>query len=146
MIVQALVDAFLLDLLKSVAQDVFRMALYTADADLSAATPAYMTQGEVPVSFAGPNGNEPTGYGAGGIVLTGLTVHLEGGVAFLDWADPVWPRSTITARAGLIYNFSKNNRAVAVLDLGKNFTSTNGNFTVTLPPPTAAEALIGIGG
>jgi hypothetical protein len=45
----------------------------------------------------------------------------------------VWPGSTIRARGALVYNFSRDNRAVAVLDFGAEVASTNDKFTVTLP-------------
>jgi hypothetical protein len=138
MITQAITDSFILEILQGIhtPQDEYRMALYTADAILDRLTVVYTPVGEV----------IGQGYGAGGLKLNGYTAQSQDGWAFLDWADPVWPFATITARGGLIYNFSKGNRAVAVLDLEKNFTSTNGNFIVTLPEPTPVTALIGIGG
>jgi len=44
----------------------------------------------------------------------------------------------------LIYNASKANRAIAVLDFGADIASTNGDFTITLPAATAADALLRI--
>lgn len=138
MIIQAMTNSFLLDILQGLHEpnDTYRMALYSQDADLSDETTVYTTAGEV----------IGQGYGAGGQVLTGYVVGREDRVAFLSWDNPVWPYASVTARGALIYNFSKGNRAIAVLDLGKNFTSTNGSFKVTLPEPTAATALIQIGG
>jgi len=135
MIQQSIVNSFRFDLLMRMATDTFRMALYTADAMLSEATPAYQTTDEV----IGP------GYSAGGIVLTGFVVGQDGRFAFASWTDPVWPISSITARGALIYNATQANRAVAVLDLGQNYTSTNGKFTVALPELTVNTALIRIG-
>lgn len=133
MIVQGLTESFFLEILRGIhtPEDTYRMALYSTSADLSPKTTAYTTVGEV-------NGQ---GYAAGGQNLAGYKTALERGVALLEWATPVWRNSTIAARAGLIFNLSKGNRAVAVLDLGKVFTSTNGDFVVTLP-----EGLLGIGG
>lgn len=111
------------------------MALYTRDATLIPETVSYTAAKEV----------VGQGYTAGGQALTGYLSILESGVALLDWDDPIWLRATITARAALIYNFSKENRALAVLDLGSDFISTNGNFTVTLPEPTPTTAIIRIG-
>jgi hypothetical protein len=135
MIIQALTNAFKLDLLQRLMSDVFRMALYADRAILDVNTLSYTPDGEV---------NGP-GYAAGGLVLSGMSVVLEGTVALIDWADPVWPNATITARGALIYNFTQANRAVAVIDLGKNYASTNGSFMVMLPEPTAKNALIRIG-
>jgi hypothetical protein len=136
MIVAGLSRSFLTDILMGVHQptDVYRIALYTRAADLTRETPAYTAQGEVIAP----------GYSAGGLVLLGYNVLRDADAAVLDFADPVWPNATITARAALIYNFSKDNRAVVVLDLGKDVTSTNGSFTVTLPEPTATTAVVRI--
>jgi hypothetical protein len=133
MIVQGVCNLFKLDLLQFMAKDVFRMALYTSDAMLDVGTEYYTTEGEV--------ANSP-GYSAGGIVLRGFFAELVGKVALLSWSNPVWENSQITARAGLIYNHSRNNVAVAVVDLGKDYTSTNGSFTVRLPEAKPQTALI----
>jgi hypothetical protein len=42
----------------------------------------------------------------------------------------------------LIYNVTKANKAVAVLDFGGPFMSSNNTFTVTFPPATATTAVI----
>lgn len=130
---------FKLALLQQMILDVFRIALYTVDAGLSPDTPAYTTQGEV---IGAP------GYTAGGQVLQGADVALIGTTAALTWTDPVWPNSTITARSALIYDASRNNMAVVVLDMGpsptgnqQGYSSTNGNFLVKL---SSAETLIGV--
>ena len=52
--------------------------------------------------------------------------------------------STITARGALIYNSSKSNKSVAVLDFGADKTSTSGDFTIIMPTPDASNALIRI--
>lgn len=136
MIVTALTNAFLLDLLARTMQDVFRIALYTDAASLGPGTPTYTTVGEA----------QGQGYKAGGQVLTGCLCDCQPGeAAWMTWANPVWPKSSIVARGALIYNASRGNKAVASLDLGKNFTSTDGDFLVKLPPPGAATALIAIG-
>jgi hypothetical protein len=44
----------------------------------------------------------------------------------------------------LIYNSSKANRAVAVLDFGADKTSTDGDFAVLLPTASATTAIIRI--
>lgn len=118
------------------AADVYRIALYTSASNMGAGTTAYTTTNEV----------TGTGYTAGGMNMTGITVALDGNSAVLDWTtDPVWATSTITANGALIYNSSKGNRAVAVLSFGGDISSTAGNFTVTLPAPTAAAGLVRIG-
>lgn len=141
MIVQGLVNSFKLEMLDGLhrASHDYRIALYAERANLSPETTAYVTLGEVPSSDAQGN---PTGYKAGGLLLSGRQSKLVGGIALATWDNPVWPNASITARAGLIYNASVSNKAVAVVDLGKNFTSTNGDFRVTFPAFTPESALI----
>ena len=83
-----------------------------------------------------------TGYTAGGNTLTSPAISLDGTTAVVDFADSTWSTATITARGALIYNSSKSNRAIAVLDFGEDKTSTSGNFTVQFPAATASTAVI----
>ena len=111
--------------------DTFKMALYVSTATIGATTTVYTTSGEV----------SGTGYTAGGVVLTGATVSSSGSVAYVDFADASWPSASFAARGALIYNASKGNKAVAVLDFGADKTATT-NFVVQMPSNTASSALI----
>ena len=111
--------------------DVLKMALYTAAADLSQAATAYTTSGEV----------TGTGYAAGGETLTNVQVLLSGTTAYVTFDNPTWANASFTCRGALIYNTSKANRAIAVLDFGADKTAS-GTFTVQLPAATAAAALL----
>ena len=111
--------------------DTLKLALYTAAADLSQATTAYTAAGEV----------VGTGYIAGGIPLVNVQVLLSGTTAYVTFDNPVWPNASFVCRGGLIYNSSKANRAIAVLDFGADKTAS-GTFTVQLPAATAASALL----
>jgi hypothetical protein len=62
----------------------------------------------------------------------------------VDFNDISFTSATITARGALIYNSSKSNKAIAVLDFGSDKISTNGTFTVQMPAATASDALIRI--
>ena len=104
-----------------------------ATAELGADTLIYTTTGET----AG------AGYTAGGEVLTGVTVLTSGTTAYVDFADPTWNPAAFTARGALIYNASKGNKAIAVLDFGADKTATT-SFTVQMPANTATSALIRI--
>jgi hypothetical protein len=115
--------------------DTFKIALYTSFATLSAATTVYSTSNEVPTG---------SGYSAGGNTLSGTTVTLSGTTAFVTFSDTTWSASTITARGALIYNSSKSNKAVAVLDFGTDKSSTAANFTIQFPANTSTTALIRI--
>lgn len=114
--------------------DTIKIALYTSSATLGASTTVYTTSDEV----------VGTGYTAGGNTLTGATVSLSGTTAFVDFSDTTWSTATITARGALIYNSSKSNKAIAVLDFGGDKTSTAGNFTVQFPTNDASSAVIRI--
>lgn len=114
--------------------DVFYIALYTSSAVLSEATTVYAATNEVVA----------VGYTAGGNILSGAAITLSGTTAFVDFNNTTWTTATITARGALIYNSSKSNKAVAVLDFGGDKSSTAGDFTVIMPTPNAANALIRI--
>ncbi len=133
-IFQTLTSSFKLEVLEAVhdfTTDTFKLALYISTADLGAGTTVYGTSGEV----------VGTGYTAGGVTLTGTTVNLSGSVAYVDFADASWNPASFTARGALIYNASKGNKAVAVLDFGADKTSTT-TFTVQMPSNNASSALI----
>lgn len=134
MISQTLTTSFKRELLLAVhdfSTDTFKLALYTANATLNDTTTVYASSNEV----------VGTGYTAGGVVLTGATVNTSGTTAYVDFDNAVWNPASFTARGGLIYNASKGNKAVAVLDFGADKTATT-QFTVTMPANTSAAALI----
>lgn len=112
--------------------DVFKIALFTSSATFSAATTAYAATNEV----------VGTGYTAGGATLTNVTPTSSGTTAFVDFSDVTWSTATITARGALIYNSSKSNKAVAVLDFGSDKTSTAADFVVTFPAADATNAIV----
>ena len=109
--------------------DVLKIALYTASANLNEDTTAYSASNEV----------TGTGYVAGGVDMTGVVVHSEGFTAYVGFDNVVFG-AAVTARCALIYNSSKADRAIAVLDFGSDKTSAN--FTITMPSNTASSALI----
>jgi hypothetical protein len=131
MITQTATTPFKADLLKGIHDfdaDIFKMVLYVATAELGASTAEYTPVGEV----------TGAGYTAGGEIMTGVSVSPQG---FVNFANVVWPVANFTARGALIYNSSKSNRAVAVLDFGADKTATT-SFTVQVPPNTATSALL----
>jgi hypothetical protein len=113
--------------------DTLKIALYTAAADLGPSTTAYnvATAGQV----------TGAGYTAGGEIITGAQVLLSGTTAYLTFNNPTWSGASFTCRGALIYNASKANRAIAVLDFGADKTASV-TFTVQLPAATAAAALL----
>lgn len=109
--------------------DEIKIALYTAEANLNEATTAYSSDNEV----------SGTGYTAGGVVMTGITINTSGYTAYVGFNDVVF-NASVTARCALLYNATQGNKSIAVLDFGSDKTSTN--FTITMPANTATSALI----
>jgi hypothetical protein len=118
---------------QNLSTDTLKMALYTASADLNAATTAYTSSNEV------TGGN----YTAGGLVLTNVTVTTSGTTVYLSFSNPSWPNASFTCRGALIYNLTKSNKSIAVLNFGSDKVATPATpFVVVLPANTAATALI----
>ena len=135
MITQTQTTSFKEELYKGIHDlltDNIKIALYTAFADLGADTIAYTTSNEI----------TGTGYAAGGITLTGATVLTSSDTAFVSFNNASWPGATFTCRGALIYNASKANRSVAVLNFGSDRSVTSNTFTVTFPANTADSAII----
>jgi hypothetical protein len=137
---QGLTNSFKQEMLQAgqnLATDTLRMALYTAFSDIGPETTVYTTGNEI----------TGTGYTAGGAVMTGVTINTQttgpdAGTVFVDFADVSWPGADFTARGALIYNVTRSNKSVAVLDFGSDKTFTAANNTVTMPANTATTALI----
>jgi hypothetical protein len=133
MIQQGATTIFKTNLLNGVENfttDTYKIALYTALADLGPATTAYTTTGEI----------TGTGYVAGGNTLTNVVPAAGNGVAFISFLNTTWNPASFTARGALIYN-SATGAAVAVLDFGSDKTAST-TFTVTFPTATASDAII----
>lgn len=113
----------------NLATDNIYIALYTAAANLNESTTVYSSNNEV----------SGTGYNPGGVQMTGATINSSGFTAYVDFNDVVF-NAAVTARCALIYNASKANRSIAVLDFGSDKTSSN--FTITMPANSATTALI----
>jgi len=114
--------------------DVLKMALYTSAADLGPDTAAYTTSGE----------SSGTGYTAGGEILLNVTVDSGQQTGFASFDNPAWPGSSLTARGALIYNSSKSNKSIAVINFGTDQTTVAQTLNVVLPPDTPESAAIRI--
>jgi hypothetical protein len=137
---QGLTNSFKQEMLQAgqnIATDTLRMALYTAFADIGPETTVYTTTNEV----------TGTGYTAGGVAVTGATINTQttgpnAGTVYVDFNNVSWPGANFVARGALIYNVTRSNKTVAVLDFGSDKTFTSINNTVTMPANTATTALI----
>ena len=138
MIVQGQTTLFKLNLLKGLENFAvgtpytYKIALYTALADLNSQTTAYTTTNEV----------TGTGYTAGGKTLTIVppNSNTTAQTAFVSFLPAVWTSSSFTTRGALIYN-STTNAAVCVLNFGSD-KITNGTFTITFPTADATSAIL----
>lgn len=145
-ILQTATTSFKVELLQGVhnfgptSPDTFKVALYTAAASLNSSITSYTTSDEV----VGP------GYAAGGNTLAispfPVAATNSQGVptSYVSFQDTTWPNSTFTARGALIYNASKDNRSVAVLDFGSDKTVNNDTFQIIFPTPDANSAIVRI--
>jgi hypothetical protein len=138
---QAVCNSFKAELLGGVhdfdsgSGQVFKLALFQSNANLSAGTTVFTSTNE-----AATGGQ----YTTGGGVLAGQTVSLDTSTAIVDFADLSFTGVTLTAEGALIYNTSAGNKAVCVLSFGGDKTATSGTFTILFPAFTAANAILRI--
>lgn len=138
MITAGMCNSFKEELLKGIhdfTTDTFKAALYTNSATLGPDTTVYTTTDEA----------SGAGYTAGGNTLTGVTVALSQGVAYVDFSDTTWAAGSFSARAALIYNSSKADRAVAVYEFGEVKTVSSGNFQLQFPANNPTDAVVRVG-
>lgn len=118
----------------------FKIALYTAAADLNASTTVYSSTNEV----------TGAGYTAGGNTLVISTSPTSGNnssavpTAFISFQNTTWTNATFTARCALIYNSTQSNKSVAVLDFGSDKTVNNDTFQIIFPTADANSAIVRI--
>lgn len=137
-IVQGQTTVFKLNLLKALENFAvgtpytYKMALYTAFANLNSSTTAYTTENEI----------TGTGYTAGGLALTVIPPDFNNTdeTAFVSFLPAIWNPASFTTRGALIYN-STTGAAVCVLNFGSDKTTT-GTFTVQFPTANATDAII----
>jgi hypothetical protein len=145
-ILQTATTSFKVELLQAVhnfgptSANTFKIALYTASADINASTTIYTTSSEV----------VGTGYTAGGNTLVISTSPTSGNnssnvpTAYISFNNSSWTSATFTARAALIYNVTQGNKSVAVLDFGTDKTVINDTFQIIFPTPDANSAIVRI--
>ena len=137
---QGLTNSFKQEMLQAgqnLVTDTLYMALYTALSDIGSLTTVYTTANEV----------TGTGYTAGGVIVTGVTLNTEttgpnAGTVYANFDNVSWPGANFVARGALIYNVTRSNKSVAVLDFGSDKTFSSVSNTVTMPVNSATTALI----
>jgi len=136
MIVQTITNSFKSDILQAaqnLATDTLYLALFTASANLNANTVAYSSANEV----------TSTNYTAGGKLVTGVTIttDTQNNIVYLNFNNVTWTNVSFVCRGALLYNQTRSNRSIAVLNWGSD-KNAGPNFVVTLPANTSTTALI----
>lgn len=118
--------------------DVLKMALFTSSSNIGPGTSSYSSLGEC----------SGAGYNTGGNILTIASTYPKlvsdgngGYTVVTDIDDLTYSSITTTTRGGLIYNASKDNRAIAVIDFGQDVV-VDGDLIITWPLPTIASAIM----
>jgi hypothetical protein len=137
MIAAGLVTSFKEQVLLGVhdlTNDVIKIALYDSSAVLGPETTEYTTLGEV----------ASAGYTGGGQVLLNPVVFLGNNTGYASFDDPIWYATTFTVRGALIYNYTKSNKAIGVLNFGINQTTLTQDFKIQFPAFNPETAIIRI--
>lgn len=145
-ITQAICNSFRLERLQAIhdfTSDTLKLALFSSSASLDATTTAYSTTNEVSGS----------GYSAGGATVAlasgfpKLNPSAQSGydaesVVLVDFDNLTFSSVTISPRGGLIYNSSKSNRAIMVLDFGQTLSLLNEDLVISWPEPDVLNAIM----
>lgn len=142
------VNSFRLELLQGIhdfSEDTIKMALLSENADMNPSN----------VTSYGPTGEiAGTGYTPGGYALflqdgypklstTPIEGIAAGGIAMVHFDDASTPAISVSGlRGALLYNSSKSNKAIALIDFGQTFTLAGQTFTVQWPNPDLLAAPI----
>ncbi|MGZ8432764.1 MAG: hypothetical protein ACXWYM_00270 [Candidatus Binatia bacterium] len=125
------------------ADDALKIALYDSDASMTlAGITAYTTANEC----------SGVGYTAGGVAVSlasgfpKMNETAQGGVAagsmyLVDFSDTTFSAIDVHARCALLYNSSKSNKAIAILDFGQEL-NIDGEFVIQWPNPDTITAII----
>jgi hypothetical protein len=114
--------------------DVLKIALYGSAANLGPDTTIYSSTDEV----------SSAGYSAGGAVLLNVTVSSGLQTGYISFTNPIWLATTFTVRGALMYNYTKANKSIAVLNFGTDQTTLGQNFEIQLPANQPETAVIRI--
>ena len=144
-ITQAVCTSFLQELLQGIHDfdvDVFNLALFRAQASIVGTFGANTTN----YSDMGADEASGTNYSAGGAALTVNGPSSSGLVAYVDFDDLTFSNVTLTTSGALIYNTSKANRAVMVLNFGGDKTKSAQDLDIVFPTADAQTALLRLSG
>lgn len=89
-----------------------------------------------------------TGYSAGGVTLSSVTVTYDtaSNEIRFDFADPQWTGASFTARKFVVYKSrggaSSADELVMWIDFGADETVASGTFTIVIDPTGAAKVTV----
>jgi hypothetical protein len=147
---QTATTSFKVELLQAVhnfgptSPNTFKIALFTAAANINATTTEYT------VGMTGEVSDSGTGYTTGGNTLVISTSPTSGNnsssvpTAYISFSNTSWTSATFTTGGALIYNSTQGNKSVAVLDFGATKTVSNDTFQIIFPTPDANSAIVRI--
>ena len=120
-----------------------KLALYTAGSGAPYSTSSTVYDAAVANEVSG------AGYTTGGNTLSSPVVANQNNVATLTFAQTQFTSATFGAAYAVIYNDSKSDKLVVVLDFGGTKSCSNGTFTITFPStssgtPAGTDSLISI--
>ena len=113
----------------------YKIALYTALADLGVDTIAYTSTNEV----------VGDGYTAGGETLTLIPtqVDTQTNTAYVSFNNVTWNPAAFTTRGALVYN-ANTGAACFILNFGSDKICSN-SFTIQFPAATYSSAILTLG-
>jgi hypothetical protein len=110
--------------------DTLKVALYqTGTVTWNGTTEAYTTLSGL-VTGASLTEVSSSGYAAGGVALTSVTVATSGLVTTLTCANPSWTGVTFTAQFAVFYDSSVSSDLLCYADFGAGVPVTSGTFTL----------------
>ena len=120
-----------------------KLALYTAGSGAPYSTSDTVYSSGVANEVSG------AGYTTGGNTLNNAVVANQTSVATLTFDQTQFTSATFGAAYAVIYNNSKSDKLVVVLDFGGTKSCSNGTFTITFPStssgsPAGTDSLISI--
>ena len=123
--------------------DTIKLALYTAGSGAPYSTSSTVYSSGVANEVSG------AGYTTDGNTLSSPVVANQNNVATLTFAQTQFTSATFGAAFAVIYNNSKSDKLVVVLDFGGTKSCSNGTFTITFPStssgtPAGTDSLISI--
>jgi hypothetical protein len=72
-------------------------------------------------------------------VLLNVVVQQGNGTGYASFDNPSWPGANFTTRGALIYNSTKANKSIGVLNFGLDQTMTNQGFEIHASPSQISQ-------